>query len=77
VVSWKARPGVRHYRLDVLRGGAVILTILTDAPRTKIPLTWPNAGHVRRLTRGTYGWTVRAATTGPSRLLAHGTFAVH
>jgi hypothetical protein len=77
VVSWRARPGIRHYRLDVLRGGAVILTILTDAPRTKIPSSWPNAGRVRRLSRGTYEWTVRAATPGPSRRLAHGTFSVH
>jgi hypothetical protein len=76
VVSWKARPGVGHYRLDLLRGGVVILTILTDQPSTKIPLTWPNAGRRRRLTPGTYRWTVRAATARTSRLLAHGTITV-
>ena len=76
VVSWKARPGIRSYRLDLLRGGVVILTILTDQPSTKIPLTWPNAGRRRRLTPGTYTWTVRPATARASRPLAHGTIRV-
>jgi hypothetical protein len=76
IVSWKARPGIRSYRLDLLRGGVVILTILTDQPSTKIPLTWPNAGRRRRLTPGTYTWTVRAATARASRPLAHGTIRV-
>jgi hypothetical protein len=76
VVSWNARPAVRHYRLDLVRGGAVVLTILTDEPRAKIPLTFPNAGRRSRLAPGTYHWSVRAATAGPSRVLAHGTVKV-
>jgi hypothetical protein len=76
IVSWKARPGIRSYRLDLLHGGVVILTILTDQPSTKIPLTWPNAGRRRRLTPGTYTWTVRAATARASRPLADGTIRV-
>jgi hypothetical protein len=54
----------------------VILTILTDEPRAKIPLTFPNAGRRSRLAPGTYHWSVRAATAGPSRVLAHGTVKV-
>ena len=76
-VSWKARPGVRHYRLDVVRGGAVVLTILTDEPRASIPLTFPNAGRRSRLAPGTYQWRVSAATARPSRVLSHGTVRVH
>jgi hypothetical protein len=76
-VSWKAQPGVRHYRLDVVRGGAVVLTILTDEPRASIPLTFPNAGRRSRLAPGTYQWRVSAATARPSRVLSHGTVRVH
>jgi len=76
-VSWKARPGVRHYRLDLVRRGAVVLTILTDEPRANIPLTFPNAGRRSHLAPGAYEWRVRAATTGPSRVLAHGIVTVH
>lgn len=76
VVSWKSRPSVRHYRLDLVRGGAVVLTILTDEPRAKIPLTFPNAGRRSRLVPGTYEWRVSAATAAPSRVLAHGTVKV-
>jgi hypothetical protein len=76
-VSWKAQPGVRHYRLDVVRGGAVVLTILTDEPRASIPLTFPNAGRRSRLAPGTYQWRVSAATARPSRVLSHGTVKVH
>lgn len=77
LVSWKAQPGIRHYRLDLVRGGAVVLTILTDEPSTRIPLRWPNAGRFRHLAKGTYTWRVRAATAGPSRLVAHGTFTAN
>lgn len=76
-VSWKARPGVRHYRLDLVRRGAVVLTILTDEPRADIPLTFPNAGRRSHLAPDRYEWRVRAATAGPSRVLAHGTVTVH
>jgi len=76
-VSWKARPGVRHYRLDLVRGGAVVLTILTDEPRAKIPLTFPNAGRRSRLAPGTYQWRVSAATARPSRVLSRGAVSVH
>jgi hypothetical protein len=76
-VSWRPRPTVRHYRLDLLRGRAVVLTILTDEPRAKIPRTFPNAGRRSRLEPGVYQWRVRAATAGPSRVLAHGTVRVH
>jgi len=65
-----------HYRLDLFRGGAVIPTIQTDEASTRIPLTWPNAGRVSRLTSGTYAWTVPAASSGPSQVLAHGSFTV-
>jgi hypothetical protein len=77
VVSWRARPGVRHYRLDLVRGGAVVLTILTDEPRADIPLTFPNAGRRSHLAPGAYEWRVRAATARPSGVLAHGTVMVH
>jgi len=76
-VSWKPHAGVRHYRLDLVRKGAVVLTILTDQPRADIPLKYPNAGRESRLAPGTYAWRVRAGTARPSRVLAHGTVRVH
>jgi hypothetical protein len=72
VVSWKPQRGVRHYRLDLVRQGAVVLTILTDEPQASIPRTFPNAGRRSHLVRGTYQWRVRAATARPSRILASG-----
>jgi hypothetical protein len=76
LVTWKAKPGVRRYRFDLLSGRVAILTIVTNEPRARIPLTWPNAGRRRHLAPGRYGWTVRPASNGPAGLIARGTITI-
>jgi hypothetical protein len=76
-ITWKRKPGAQHYRVDIVRGGAPILTILTDEPWTQIPLTWPNAGRRRHLAPGTYAWTVRGAKSRRSAVIAHGSITIH
>jgi hypothetical protein len=75
-ITWKREPGVRHYRVDIVRRGVPILTILTDEPYTQIPLTWPNAGRRRHLGPGTYAWTVRGATSRRSAVIARGAITI-
>lgn len=76
LVTWKPRAGLRRYRFDLISGRVTILTIVTNEPRMRIPLTWPNAGRIRHLAPGRYRWTVRPATAASSRLIARGAVTI-
>ena len=75
MISWKPRPGIRRYRFDLVTGRVAILTIVTDEPRAQLPLSWPNAGRLRRLVPGHYTWTVRPAAGAP-RVIARGVVTI-
>lgn len=59
IFSWPPAPGAAAYRFSLLRGGTLVLSARTRAPRFALPERWSFQGRGYLLVRGAYVWTVR------------------